>query len=544
MELAAIVCVAAVFGFIARLLKQPVILAYLATGVALGFVEFLDVKAFEPLSVFSDLGVMFLLFLVGLEINYTSLRLVGKQAAIAGLGQVFFTFILGYILAKFFGLASLTAAYVSIALTFSSTIIIVKLLSDKRDLGSLYGKMSLGILLVQDLVAILILVVLSGVQNGVDFSPLVLFFTLFKALLLFVIVFWLGRLVFPLLFDKISHSHELLFLMTLAWVFLLAGLVRYLGFSVEIAGFLAGLALANSSEHYQIAAKIRPLRDFFLLIFFVLLGSQMILSNFTQILWPIAVFSAFVLIGNPLIVMVIMGLMGYRKRTSFLTGVSIAQISEFSLVLMALGLKLGHVDETAVTLVTSVGVLTIVVSSYLILHGDALYRFMSPMLALFERKSPHERHMPPQKFSKPIVVIGYHRTGQGIVKALPKKDVLVIDFDPEVARDLRENGYDHIFGDIADTEVFELANLARARLVISTSPGLDDNLILLNFFRHLRRRPKIVLRAENEKDAEILYEQGANYVLVPHISSGHYLGKLLAEDPELKFLKKLRGQHV
>jgi len=362
--------------------------------------------------------------------------------------------------------------------------------------------------------------------------------------LLFVVVFWLGRLVFPLLFDKISHSHELLFLMTLAWVFSLAGLVRYLGFSIEIAGFLAGLALANSSEHYQIAAKIRPLRDFFLLIFFVLLGSEMILSNFAQILWPIVAFSAFVLIGNPLIVMAIMGLMGYRKRTSFLTGVSIAQISEFSLVLMALGLKLGHIDETAVALITSVGVVTIVVSSYLILHGDALYRFMSPMLALFERQAPHEHHMPPQKFSKPIVVIGYHRTGQGIVRALPKKDVLVIDFDPEVARDLRENGYDHIFGDIADTEVFELANLARARLVISTSPGLDDNLILLNFFRHLRRRPKIVLRAESEKDAEILYEQGANYVLVPHISSGHYLGKLLAEDPELKFLKKLRGKYV
>lgn len=544
LELALIVCLAAVLGYVAKIFRQPTVLAYLVTGAILGVFEASRISDMETFRVFSDLGIMFLLFLVGLEINYTSLRLVGRSALVVGLGQIVFTFLIGFGLNTLLGFPPLVGAYIAIALTFSSTIIIIKLLSDKKDLGSLYGKMSLGILLVQDIVAILILVVLSGLQEGTGISALSVPWTIAKAAALFALMFWMGRKLFPPLFSKIAQSHELLFVTSLAWVFLLAAIVSKIGFSIEIAGFLAGLALANSSEHFQIAARVRPLRDFFMLIFFAGLGASVALSNFTEVLWPVAALSLFVLVGNPLIVLVLMGFLGYRKRTSFFTGVTIAQISEFSLILAALGLKLGHIDKSAVSVITSVGVVSIVLSSYMIMHGDYLYKRLSKFLSFFERGHPLENHLPKTRYNKPIVVIGYHRTGKAIVKSLPKKDVLIIDFDPEIVETLRDLGYDHIFGDMIDSEVMELANLAGAKLVISTSPDLEDNLTLLSLFRHFRRKPKLVVRAESEKDAKILYDHGAHYVLVPHISSGHYLGKLISEDLSLKGLKKLSREAV
>lgn len=318
-DLALIVLIAAILSLIAKFLKQPLILAYILAVVLITYLGFLniDIESTETFQVFSNLGIMFLLFLVGLEINYSSLRLVGKSSLIIGLGQIIFTAGFGFLLALIFDIGYLAATYISIALTFSSTIVIIKLLSDKRDINSLYGKISIGFLLVQDLVAILILVVLSGIERtaGVDWYGLLA--TVIKGAVLFAIMLWFGRKALPYLFDKIARSQELLFLISLMWVFLVAAIVTRVGFSIEIAGFLAGLALANSSENHQIASKIRPLRDFFIVIFFVVLGSSLVLSNLGGLSWPIVVFSLFVLIGNPLIVLILMGLMGYRKRTSF-----------------------------------------------------------------------------------------------------------------------------------------------------------------------------------------------------------------------------------
>ncbi|MEK7138120.1 MAG: cation:proton antiporter, partial [Patescibacteria group bacterium] len=385
-ELAVVILIAAALGILAKIFKQPIILAYLATGVLIAYLGFLNFESKETFQVFADLGIMFLLFLVGLEINYTSLRLVGKASIIVGLGQVIFATLFGFIIAYLLNFSLLHSLYISVALTFSSTIIIVKLLSDKKDLNSLYGKISIGLLLVQDLIAILLLVFLSGIESsqGIVWSDLVL--SVLKGITLFVAMIWLGRKILPLIFDKIARSQELLFLISLMWVFTVAALVSKIGFSIEIAGLLAGLALANSSEHFQIANKIRPLRDFFILIFFVVLGSSIIFSDLSGITWPIIIFSLFVLVGNPIIVFILMGFMGYRKRTSFFAGVTTAQISEFSLILAALGLKLGHISESVVALITAVGVVTITLSSYLIIHNEKIFHHLSPLLSVFEKQ--------------------------------------------------------------------------------------------------------------------------------------------------------------
>jgi len=545
-ELSIVVLIAAGLGIAARLLKQPVILAYLFAGIAIGIFGFFHLSNKELFQTFSELGIMFLLFLIGLEINYTSLRLVGKTSVLVGLAQIILTFIPGFFIARLFNFNYLESAYIAIALTFSSTIIVIKLLSEKRDTNSLYGKISIGFLLVQDFVAILILIFLAGIQAGKEIVFNNVFLTTLKGLGLFIIMFYLGRKILPLIFDKIARSEELLFLTSLAWCFGIATLVVKTGFSIEIGGFLAGIALANSSEHFQISARIRSLRDFFILIFFVILGSSLVFSNFSGLTLPIIVFSLFVLIGNPLIVLIIMGLLGYRKRTSFLAGVTVAQISEFSLILAALGLKLGHLNEKIVSLITAVGIITITLSTYLIIYGEEIFRRLSHFLSIFERRIKKQEGLDELSFCKPIVLIGAHRVGQNIASHLDKKDLLIIDFDPDVINRLRKQGYHILFGDISDSEILEKANLKSSRLIICTSPNFEDNLRILEevSVQEKKNRPKIILRAENEKDAKILYKKGADYVLLPYLTSGQYLGKSIAIDPEMKILEQLKKKDL
>lgn len=545
-ELALIILIAAGLGIVAKFLRQPLILAYLAAGVIISTFGLLHLGEKETFQVFSDLGIMFLLFLVGLEINYTSLRLVGKPSLIVGIGQVIFTFIVGLFIAFLFGFSFLEASYIAIALTFSSTIIIVKLLSDKKDIHSLYGKISIGLMLVQDFIAILLLILLAGIQSGEGALIQDIFLTIFTGVLLFAIMLYLGRTLFPLIFDKIARSQELLFLTSLAWVFFVVALVKQFGFSIEIGGFLAGIALANSSEHFQIANRIRPLRDFFIVLFFVTLGSFLVITNFSGLAFPIIVFSLFVLVGNPLIILIIMGVMGYRRRTSFLTGLTVAQISEFSLVLAALGLKVGHISESTVALITAVGVTTITISTYMIVYADKLFGWFSPYLSLFERKHPLENSVSPAPVKKPIILIGFNRTGRSIALSIPKKDLLVIDFDPDVIKTLREEGFDYLFDDIADPEIFERINLKEARIIISTSPDFEDNMILLRELRssHPQVRAKVIVRAETEEEAKLLYEQGAHYVSIPHFTAGEELGKLIKTDPGLVFLEKSKSKYL
>lgn len=540
-QLAIMIMLAAGLGVAARLLKQPIFLAYLATGVIIGYFGFFELEGQAIFSVFGNLGIMFLLFLIGIEINYGSLRMVGKTALLLGLGQIVLTFSSGYGLAKLLGYSSVSGIYIGLALSFASTIVVVKLLSEKKDIGSLYGKMSVGVLLVQDIVAVLTLVVLGGLSNGqpISFAPVAV--ALLKGISLFALMLWLGRKVLPFVFDRVARSQELLFIISLAWVFAVGALVSRLGFSLEIAGLLAGLALANSAEHFQIAGKIRSLRDFFILIFFVTLGASLVGGNFGG-LWPqIVVLSLFVLFATPAIVFLMMSVFGYRKRTSFMTGLMFGQISEFSLILAAMGLRLNHIEPETASLITAVGVITIAMSSYAIINAETMFKKMVSFLRHFERKNLRERGTVSDGFAKPFILVGANRTGESIARHLPEEDLLVIDFDPDVIAKISKKGIDHIFGDVIDEEIFEKANFNAARLVISTSPDLHDNLELLDKINALKKRPRVIIRGENEKDAAALYKAGADYVLLPHFTSGQYLGKTLAVDSEMKVLENLRA---
>lgn len=549
LELAIVVLMATVLGIIARFLKQPLILAFILAGALISYFGFFNLNNQEVLSALSDLGIMFLLFLVGLEIDFKSLKFIGGVSSVMGLFQVILTAGLGFLLAQILHFSYLESTYIGAALTFSSTIIVVKLLSEKRDANSLYGKISTGILLFQDFIAILILVFLSGLKTGQEIAVWPVVFAVAKAAVLFTLVLFIGRKFLPRIFDKVNYSQELVFLTTLAWCFLVAAIVSHpkINFPIEISGLLAGLALSNSSVHFQISSKIKYLRDFFVVIFFVILGSSLVVSDFHKIILPIIFLSAFAIIIKPLIVMLIMGIKGYRKKTGFLTGTSLSQISEFSLVLAAIGFKLGHLSKDIVSIITGVGVITIAVSVYLIMYADGIFRKINRLIPVPERKKLKEDIQSAHDHLKPIILIGYHRLGQSIAFNLNKDDLLTIDFDPEVIQAAKSNGHNYLFGDVSDDEIFKKAHFETAQLVISTVPDLNDNIYLLQKLNVLKKKGielKIIARGETDDEVETLYKLGADYVIFSYFTSGQYLGKTIAVDPEMKILAQLRAWDI
>ena len=343
---------------------------------------------------YSELGVAVLLFLVGLKLDLKLVRSLGSVALATGLGQVLFTSVVGFLLGLALGLGVVTSIYVAVALTFSSTIIIVKLLSDKREVDSLHGRIAIGFLIVQDLVVVLAMMVLSawGVGSQANASEDTLkqiAIVLLYGLIMLVLVGLFIRYVANPLVRRVARSSELLIIFAIGWAALLASLGDHLGFGKELGGLLAGVSLASTPFREAIVARLSSLRDFLLLFFFIALGSQLDLSLLGAQVGPAMIFSVFVLVGNPIIVMVIMGYMGYRKRTGFLAGLTVAQISEFSLIFMAMGLSLGHTSAESLGLVTLVGLITIAMSVYMITYSEHLYHWLAPLLSVFERNVPH-----------------------------------------------------------------------------------------------------------------------------------------------------------
>ncbi len=542
MELGIIILLATVLGFVAKLFRQPLILAYIITGIIAGPFALDLIDSYEMVSTFSQLGAAFLLFLVGLHLSSKVMREVGKISVITGVGQVLFTSLVGFGIATLFGFPVLEALYISIALTFSSTIIIVKLLSDKNDLDTLYGKISIGFLLVQDFIAIGILILLSGIGPYVTLDKLI-YSTLVKAGIMFAITLLFGKFIFPRLFEKIARTQELLFMSGIAWLMALASFSYFFGFSIEIGAFLAGISLASTPYSYDLGNKIKPLRDFFLVMFFVFLGTQMMFTT-TSLLVPAAVFSLFVLIGNPLIVLILMGLMGYKKRTGFLSGLTVAQISEFSLVLMAMGLALGHVSGAAVSMVTIVGIVTITASTYMIHHGNRLYERFSNILSIFERRYLSEKYDYKHSRKYDYVLIGHHRMGYSIMKELNKEKTLVVDFNPTTIKNLIKRGIPCLYGDVTDREITDSIYRFQPKLIISTVPTFEENMLIINAFK--ATDAGVFVTANYVKDALDLYKAGADYVIFPQVLGGEKAGVLIEEfnKRDFKDIANERNRHI
>ena len=546
-EIAALLVMAAVIGFLGIILRQPLIVSFIAVGLIAGPSALDVVQSEDKIGLLSELGIAVLLFLVGIKLDVKLIRSLGAVSLLTGLGQVAFTSIFGYLIGLALGLGHVTSLYVAVALTFSSTIIIVKLLSDKREIDSLHGQIALGFLIVQDLVVVLAMIVLSAIGigaagdgHGGGSVPLVLASGV--AMVALVILF--VRYAANPLTERLAHAPELLVIFAIAMAAMFAAIGDVVGLGKEVGGLLAGVALASTPYRETIAARLAPLRDFLLLFFFIALGSALDLSLLGAHVTGAIVFSLFVLIGNPLIVLAIMGALGYRKRTGFLAGLTVAQISEFSLIFVAMGVSLGHVREDALGLVTMVGLVTIAVSTYMITYSHQLYALFEPLLGLFERRGtprePSEAGAHRDDGHK-VILFGLGRFGTAIGVRLQKRGIKVlgVDFNPMAIRRWRELGLETEFGDATDPEFVAELPLTHAEWIVSTVPihpkGLsheDARTTLIQLSRTSGFRGRVAVASHNTKDNEDLFASGADIVLEPFQDAADRAVELLCGAPE------------
>jgi Kef-type K+ transport system membrane component KefB len=510
-DTALVLAIAAVVAFIALRARQPLIVAFIAVGILVGPSVLDLVDGAESTQLLAEIGIAILLFLVGLKLDITLVKSTGKVALYTGLGQVFFTSAIGFVLAYFLGMSVTVALYVAIALTFSSTIIIVKLLSDKRELDKLHGRIALGFLIVQDIVVVLVMLVLSSLSNDDDANLVFEIGRLFLTGSALLLGLWiLMKWVLPKVIVLVASSQELLIVSAIAWAVAIAALSDQINFSVEVGAFLAGFALASTPYRESIASSLSGLRDFLLLFFFIELGSQIDFSAIGSQVPAALVLSAFVLIGNPLIVLVIMGLMRYSSRVSFMAGLAVAQISEFSLILIALGRDLGHVDNDAVGLVTLVGLITIGLSTYMIIYSDWIFDRIGRFLLIFQRREVV--HTGEESFEDvfDFVVFGYGRFGRHLVEHLARSGykILVVDWDPYGRIYLDDPQLsDRVtlwYGDADDPEFPSTLPLEGVRWIVSTIARADVSLTLARSLRRWGARGTIAVTALSVADNERL----------------------------------------
>lgn len=530
-----------------KLLKQPLIIGHILTGILVSPAVFNIIRSDQAFPAFSQFGVAILLFMVGLHLDPKVIKSVGKPALITGIGQVVFTSLFGFIIAYWLKFSIIESIFIAVALTFSSTIIIMKLLSDKGDVDTLYGKISVGFLIIQDIIAMIILMSLSSSFEGQGIGTGV-FFLVLKLAGLILLLYLVGKYIFPRLLDSIAKSQEYLLFFSIGWFLVIATVFALLDFSIEAGALLAGTTLALSPYKYEISSKLKPLRDFFIVIFFVVLGSQMTFSNIGSSILPIVIFSVFILIGNPFIVMVLLGLLGYTKKTGFMSGLTVAQISEFSLILIALGVAQGRISGEILSMVTIIGIITIAGSTYFILYNQKLFNRLSGILSIFERKgSKIDEHKFGSNKKVDIFLFGCHRIGSDLIKTFRKmrKKFMVVDNNPDVVLDLAKGGVPCRYGDADDVDFLFDLNLKAAKMVVSTIPDTETNLFLTKFIRDMNYDCIILVVSNQIYDSVKLYEAGATYVIMPHQIGGKHTSMIIENyGLNLKKFLKERDRHL
>lgn len=526
-----IIAISAVLTLIGKLVRQPPIIAYLLAGILVGplFLNYIGPASTssELIQTFAHIGVAFLLFIVGLSLDFKVLKEVGKVSAFAGLAEIIITGGIGGLIALGLGFSNMSAIYIGAALAFSSTVVVVKILSDKKEIDTLHGRIALGILIVEDFVAAIALMIVPLINKGA--SIMYVFEKMGIIIGLTILIFLTSILLRKKVIDYLARNQEVLFLFGIAWALLLASLFDTLGFSLEIGALIAGMSLASSKYTLDLGGKIKPLRDFFMVLFFVFFGSQLSSTITSSILEKAIILSVFIVIGKPIIVMTILRIFGYKKRTNFLTGSSLAQISEFSLILMLLGFSLGHLNQELMSLGVLVAIITIGISSYSIYYANEIFSRISHLLNFFEGNK-HRDVLIEREYKKyDIILIGYHRIGSKILQSLKKMktNFVVIDYNPKTILSLRKEGIDCIYGDAADSYFLNEVPFFNAKLVISTIPDEYSNIKIKEAIKETNSKATFIATAEQPRQAIDLYEQGVDYVIIPQYLGGSLIATMV-----------------
>ena len=512
----------------AQLLKQPLILAYLVAGFAVGPVglQWVEESSIETIS---SLGLILLLFIIGLEIDLKKILGAGRLITITAATQILGGCLLGLLLFRILGFSlradGLDALYLAVAAALSSTVIIVKILYDKRELDTLPGRLTLGILVLQDLFAILFLALQPNLKEP---AVGLLLLSLGKAVLLVTVAFTASRFALPPVFKAVARLPELVQVGALAWCFLVAGLASYWGLSREMGALVAGVALSTFPYTLDVVAKVINLRDFFLTLFFVALGMTVPAPTAHVVIWALA-FALFVVVSRLLTVFLPLHWMRQGHRVSLLPAIHLSQISEFSLVILTLGLQGQHINKETFDLAAYAFVLLAIGSTYAITNSDRLLRSIRPRLSRMGMRDLDEHTSLTAKPASPpsIFILGFSWTASSLLEEITRNEpslldkLAVIDFNPHVNEELRARGVTVIYGDISQRDTLVHAGVGHAKVLICTLPNTvlkgATNLRLLLQLREINAAAQIIMHAELLEDVPRLYAAGASYVSAPRL---------------------------
>jgi Kef-type K+ transport system membrane component KefB len=536
-QIAVAIVTATTFAFLAKATRQPLILGYIAAGIMIGPTEgfgWISPHEIEPIA---ELGLILLLFMIGLEIDLKKLRQAGKTVATVGIAQFVICAALGLMVAPFlgfgFGGGTFGAVYFAVAMALSSTMIVVKILYDKSELDTVPGRITLGVLVFQDVWAILFLALQPDLQNP---APLVLLVSLAKGVAVVAFALAASRFVLPVLFRSIAKIPELMVLGALGWCFLIVLLAAQLGLSKEMGALIAGVALSTFPYNLDVIAKVISLRDFFITLFFVSLGAQIPRPSPDVFVTALAA-SAFLVASRFVSVGGVLYMLGSGTRVSAIPAINLSQISEFSLVICTLGVGLGHVDQRVLSVVVLTLVITAVGSTYAILYNYEIYRAVNPLLVRMGLKDVVVSEAPKHGAGRPIVFLGFFRAASSLLHELVAADpahrdrITVVDFNPEVKRELDRRGIAAIYGDISHPDTLDHAHIHDAEVLVCTIPDSvlkgTTNAQLLQTAKAIAPHARTIMTADTIDAARDLYARGASFVYIPRIMGTRELAQVV-----------------
>jgi Kef-type K+ transport system membrane component KefB len=520
---------ATAFAYIARFLGQPLLLGYIGAGLLIGPPVLGLIHDEAVIAELAELGLAFLMFIVGLEIDLKKLISSGRVGAFVGTVQVSLCAMIAFGAVVLLGFAGLPALYLGVASAFSSTMIVVKLLSDKSELDTVDGRLTLGILLMQDVLAIVVLAIQPNLQ---DPSILPIGLSLLKGAALLGGALLLARYVLPRLFQFAAKSPEIILISAVSWCLLIGWLAILANFSIAMGALIAGVTLSAFPYSLDVVAKIRGLRDFFVTLFFVALGMQLQVGSLSIVLSALAL-SAVVIVSRFITVGPTLYFLKYGSRVGTLCSIATAQTGEFALVIVALGVALGQIDSSITSILALTLVITSTISTYMIMGNHALAR---RAVALLKQLGVEERPDPtsgfdPHEGPRDVVLLGFHRTASSLIHesqgTAHGRDILVVDFSPG----LRRLEIPVVYGDISHLDTLEHAGLEEAGIVLSTvSEDFlrgTDNVTLLRQIRRLNPHARVILTAETIERAHQMYAAGADYVILPRIETARAIVDVL-----------------
>ncbi len=546
---------ATVLAFISHYAKQPLLLAYIAAGVVIGPEMGLNlVSSKEDISVISEIGLILLLFMIGLEIDIKKLKESGKVLIMTGLLQFIICVALGFgffaMLGFVMGDGKYDLFYLAVCCGLSSTAIVVKLLYSKFELDTLAGRITLGVLVFQDIWAIVIIGIQPNLANPEVLGILMSFA---KGGALVGISLLMSKFILPFLFKSIAKIPELVLVASLGWCFFICSVAAYMELSLEMGALIAGVAISTFPYNLDVIAKVVSIRDFFVTLFFVALGMQIPNpADDLQILAWAGIIAAFLIATRFLSIYPVLYFMKQGHRMSLLPSINLANISEFSLVIAALGAASGHIDTRILSIVIFTFVITSVIAPYMIKYNQQLQGVLAKMLTAIGLKDiATQAAEGSEEQPKEIAFLGFFRVASSFIRELEdreekepdfvktlKEKILVVDYNPNVHEKLNRLGIKAVYGDISNIDTLHHAGLHDAKLVISTIPDTilvgTDNLRLIKEIQKISPHAKIIVTAESASRALKMYSEGADYVFLPrNLSAGHLvdtIGHFLKDD--------------